>query len=294
MKKLCYSIHDLIKIEIESPSEEIERFFEDQIGYFRFPLVEEANLCINFVDEIKPKGVLRYIGEGAAYDDEAFYLIDRSGRKANLPMDRFGQKKIEVFAERKIYPMDLYDYVVAPFLRYQLVLQKMVFLHASSVSFQNKGILIPGWSQTGKTGLLLRFLEDKGEYMGDDEGILAISGRLYAYPRPLNLANYNYKDFPAILSRLGLSRGKDFYLKRLFDGAYSLIMPLIPEGSRLKKIFLRLGGLSKELVRRSVHPYRIFPQTKLKALCNLDLVFFLVTTSSHRLDILKSSKVDRF
>jgi hypothetical protein len=62
-----------------------------------------------------------------------------------------------------------------------------VFIHAGCVSWNGKGILIPGRSYTGKTSLVATFLKFGATYYSDEFGLLDDKGMVHAYPRSLSL-----------------------------------------------------------------------------------------------------------
>jgi hypothetical protein len=284
VERLNYSIHEFIKIELINPSEETNRFFEAQLKYFHSSLVEAPNLSINFVDRLPSRGTLRYVGGSAAYDDKNFYLIDRFGHMATLPMERFPEDGIGIVAECKIHSMDLYRYIIIPILRSQLLRHGMAFLHASSLYFMGKGILITGWAGSGKTNLLLSLMEEGGRYMGDDLSILSEKGTIYAYPEPLSLYDENLWYFRKIANGPGISKKRDLFVKRTFDRIYGLIYPRMRRNSTTARMLARLKDLSKELSAQEMIP------DKIEKICPLDICIFLTRTNQGKLEIVEREK----
>jgi hypothetical protein len=62
-----------------------------------------------------------------------------------------------------------------------------VFVHAGCVSINNKVILIPGRSFTGKTSLVASFLRHGAQYYSDEFACLDEHGFVHPYPRPLSV-----------------------------------------------------------------------------------------------------------
>jgi hypothetical protein len=64
-----------------------------------------------------------------------------------------------------------------------------VFVHAGAVAWNGRLILLPGSSHAGKTTLVREFLDRGAAYFSDEFAVVDFSGRIHAYPRPLNLRN---------------------------------------------------------------------------------------------------------
>lgn len=62
-----------------------------------------------------------------------------------------------------------------------------VFVHAGCVSINNKVILVPGRSFTGKTNLVASFLRHGAQYYSDEFACLDEHGFVHPYPRPLSM-----------------------------------------------------------------------------------------------------------
>jgi hypothetical protein len=67
-----------------------------------------------------------------------------------------------------------------------------LFLHAGVVGWQDRAVVIPGPSMSGKSRLVAALLEAGAAYYSDEYAVLDRRGRVHAYPRPLSL-----RDAPA-------------------------------------------------------------------------------------------------
>lgn len=76
-------------------------------------------------------------------------------------------------------------------LRFIILHHGKAFVHAAGIVYDNKGILVSGWAQTGKTSLLLEFMKDGANPLGDDSCLIARNGTLYSYPIPINISNFH-------------------------------------------------------------------------------------------------------
>jgi len=64
---------------------------------------------------------------------------------------------------------------------------KCVFVHAGVVGWNNRAIVIPGLSHSGKTTLVRQLIEAGASYYSDEYAVLDERGRVHAYPRPLGV-----------------------------------------------------------------------------------------------------------
>ncbi len=62
-----------------------------------------------------------------------------------------------------------------------------VFVHAGVVAWNNRAILIPGRTHSGKTTLVKALVEAGAIYYSDEFAVLDRDGRVHPYPRPLNV-----------------------------------------------------------------------------------------------------------
>jgi hypothetical protein len=76
------------------------------------------------------------------------------------------------------------------------------FLHAAGLAHDNKGLLIIGHSNVGKTSLALEMVMDDYSFLGDDLIILSSKGEILSFPKPVKLEGHNITERPKILSRI--------------------------------------------------------------------------------------------
>jgi len=62
-----------------------------------------------------------------------------------------------------------------------------IFVHAGVVARNDKAILIPGLSHSGKSTLVIELIRAGATYYSDEYAVLDDRGRVHAYPRPLGM-----------------------------------------------------------------------------------------------------------
>lgn len=63
--------------------------------------------------------------------------------------------------------------------------RRRVFVHAATVGWNGKAIVIPGPSMSGKTNLAAALVRAGATYYSDEYAVLDMQGRVHPYPKPL-------------------------------------------------------------------------------------------------------------
>jgi hypothetical protein len=87
-----------------------------------------------------------------------------------------------------------------------------IFVHAGSVVWKGRAIVIPGRTESGKSTLVKAFLDAGAGYLSDEFALLGRSGRVRAFPESMSL-NGQSIDVPA-------ASGKSFPVGLILDTQY--------------------------------------------------------------------------
>src|SRR5260370_29590339 len=68
---------------------------------------------------------------------------------------------------------------------------RRVFVHAGVVGWNDRAILIPGLSHSGKTTLVYQLVRAGATYYSDEYAVIDARGRVHPYPRPLGMRSLN-------------------------------------------------------------------------------------------------------
>ena len=97
-----------------------------------------------------------------------------------------------------VSPHVVYTNLVEPILRFLLVQQNRMLLHAATVAINGETITLSAKTDTGKTGTILRLLQAHGgQFYSDDMVILAEDGTLSRYPKPLTISAHTVRSTPS-------------------------------------------------------------------------------------------------
>lgn len=81
------------------------------------------------------------------------------------------------------------------------------FMHASSMTFENRGMAVVGWGGVGKTTSLLKLVIENGwKFLSDDLGVIDDTGKVTRAPKRLQVYGYNIEGQPAIRERVHKDR----------------------------------------------------------------------------------------
>lgn len=92
--------------------------------------------------------------------------------------------------------------VLHPILYFTLSTLSHTFVHAAGLARDDKGILIIGHSNVGKTSLALEMVMNGYSFLGDDLVILSNKGEILSFPKPVKLEGHNITERPEVLRRI--------------------------------------------------------------------------------------------
>lgn len=91
---------------------------------------------------------------------------------------------------------------VRPALQVAMVARGAVAVHAASVEIDGRGIVIAGWSESGKTETALGFMEGGARFLSDKWTILGSDGEVSAFPIGVGIRRWVLRYLPTLRSSL--------------------------------------------------------------------------------------------
>lgn len=166
----------------------------------RTPL-DAPDLTIRFVDELPRDPELRALGlRQAAFDREAFYLLDEGGHRSRMALDLLGEP-IEIVCERGV--------VSIPLLREAIDLRLLatgrVLLHSAAATVRGRTVLVAGWQKGGKSEILLSLMASGAVFLADEWTVVDPVARTVAgLGDRLFVWDWHLAQLPAFRGRLPL------------------------------------------------------------------------------------------
>jgi dolichol-phosphate mannosyltransferase len=183
-----YDIDGLVRVVSDFRLPELE-FFR-QAGEGRGP------------DLVVQRGVVGGIwprrGKNVSADEQHLLWREQTGGFGGNFRIEFGPPvRITVAPLLGISPHVVYTNLVEPLLRFLLVQQNRMLLHAATVAIDGQTITLSAKTDTGKTGTILRLLQGHGgDFYSDDMVIVDANGVLSRYPKPLTLSAHTVRSTP--------------------------------------------------------------------------------------------------
>ena len=90
----------------------------------------------------------------------------------------------------------VYTNVVEALLRFVLVNKGYMLLHSATVRLGEETIMLSAQTDTGKTGTILRLLQehpDKSAFLSDDMTIINREGEARSFPKPLTISSHTMR-----------------------------------------------------------------------------------------------------
>jgi hypothetical protein len=279
-----FDVHGLAGVRLRNASPRDVGVVGRQLGPLRTTLDQEPDIVIHFVDRLEAASPGRYLGLGeAAFTDDAFVVLrskHKAPAKVRVDLSRIGEQ-IEIVCERGLPAVPL----LVPILNLTLLAKGVIPLHASAFVHEGTGIVVTGWSKSGKTEALLAFGSRGAEYVGDEWIYLAPDGsRVYGIPQPIRIWDWHLRQLPQYQALI--ARGDRARLRAL--------ELLLPPGRVLQRIghgrhaparaFRRLEPLVRSQLHVDVEPERLFgPLGELSTA--FDRLFFLVSRDTPGVDV---------
>jgi hypothetical protein len=255
-------------VRLVDPSPSDERSVATRLGLRPVALASAdtpavADLTIRYLDDLGLTGRLRSVGrDEGAYTDDVFVIRGRSRPTTVLQLDRIGTDDGEVRMLRgRGAPASLISLV-----NLALVARGRVALHGSAVVHDGRGIVAVGWSGSGKTEVLLGFME-RGALAVGDEWLHAdpATGRIAGLPEPVRIEARHLRQLPALTERISRRRRAGM--------TAGTALASVPGLGGVGRVTGRLGGRTYA----DVPPARLFGEDRLATSAHVDVVVWLET-----------------
>ena len=134
------------------------------------------------------------------YSDSELWLRS-DGEFLSIPFEALG-KRCEIRYTGGFRARRAWRYV-RPILQIGLLAKGSLAVHASSMIYRDKGILLAGWAESGKTEALLGFLMDGASMISDKWTIVSEQGdAIYGFPSRITMRDWVPKYLPEVLEIL--------------------------------------------------------------------------------------------
>jgi hypothetical protein len=162
------------------------------------------------LEQVSPSSARRFVdvqnpaGDGlvTASDGSRLHVL-RAGSACTLPDPLHGSELR--FSYDPGFPVRrIFREFVRPALQFALLPHDAVAVHSASVEVDGAGIVIAGWSESGKTETALAFLESGGRFVSDKWSVVRQGSTVGAFPIGVGIRRWVLQYLPRL--RAGLPR----------------------------------------------------------------------------------------
>ncbi len=297
-----YNIHGCLGLRLVHPSPGSARFVAHQLD----PLVPTTLLAgpdvslVPVSDHRAPRIAYR-LGNAGDYQEcgfgESDFCLLNGGGLLCIPFEAIGRScEVRYDAGATLRPAFRYARQI---LQLSLLNKEAIAIHSAAVLHEGKGILLAGWAESGKTELMLTFLDRGASFVSDKWTILKEDGSaMYNFPTPITVRPWVLRHLPGLAENLAAS---EIWRLRMGPFAAAIVKKALESGRVGLEAGLRTliaAGLDFA-IRVSVPPSRLVRHTedagKAEAVSlsgPFDKLFLLMTHNSRQISVLPADPSD--
>jgi hypothetical protein len=267
-------LHGIVGIRLLDATPADRQAVTAQLGPIAKRLDRDPDIVIRFTDRLQTSGPLRFIGAAeAAFTDDAFLILRsryKSPARVQIAFDEIG-RQCEIVCERGLRAVPL----LLAIINLTVLARGGIALHATAFHYRGRDIVVTGWSKSGKTEMLLAFLEHGAHYIGDEWIYLSPDGStICGIPEPVRVWDWQLAQLPHY--RGGLDRGSRLRLGALRFGSACLGAAARFSGPAVTRHVQRLQGLVERQRYAFLRPANAFAGGASPTTGTLGHVFFLM------------------
>lgn len=191
-----FDLHGAVGLRLVDATQDDAAVVRRQLGPLERRLERDPDILIRFVETLTAGPIAGYLGDrDVAYTDDSF-LILRGKYGANvrvrIPFEQIGGS-CEIVCERGLAAI---PHLVA-IVNLTALTNGRVPIHAAGFVFEERGILVTGWSKGGKTETLLGFMARGADYVGDEWLYVdPTTGLMAGLPEPMRVWDWQLRAMP--------------------------------------------------------------------------------------------------
>jgi hypothetical protein len=244
-----FDLHGLASLAVDDDRERVVRNLDIQLDPFEpsvgpVPANTDVVLSPNsdivartLCDVHGPAGDSRRTGS----DGRRCYLL-RGGSRFELPRVYPPMGQVRLSYDRSFPLWAAMSELVRPLLQLATIERGAITVHGATVQLGEGGVLVCGWSETGKTETALALAESGARFISDKWTIIDSSASLHAFPVSVGIRDWVLDYLPRL--RAHLRRSQRARLRVV--GAARRPLPLLARGTATQ-----LGGVLESQLERA-------------------------------------------
>jgi hypothetical protein len=204
-----FDLHGLVSLAVDDDREQVLRHLDTQLDPYEpsagmAPEVTDVVLSPNagivppiLCDVHGPAGDGRRTGS----DGESCYLLHGESR-FELPRVYPHEGRVRLSYDRSFPLWEAFSEVVRPLLQLGTLRHGAISVHGAAVQVGERGVLVCGWSETGKTETALALAERGARFISDKWTIVDGNAGLHPFPVPVGIRDWVLDYLPRLRTHL--------------------------------------------------------------------------------------------
>lgn len=208
-----FDLHGLAGLAVEDDREHVFRRLKSQLDPYEPSagmVPEETDVVLTPNDDILP-GTLSDVhgpagdGRRTGSDGRRCYLLHGNSR---FELPRLGPQtgQIRLAYDRSFPLWEAISEVVRPLLQLATIKRGAVTVQGTAVQVGEGGLLVCGWSETGKTETALALAESGARFISDKWTIIDSRASIHAFPVPVGIRDWVLDYLPRLRAHLRTSQ----------------------------------------------------------------------------------------
>ena len=281
-----FNLFGVLGIRLVNPEEIHIKSISRLTGITPSAINGKPDITITYTDKIDSKN-LTFVGLDAGFDYSNFYLLKKNQQlnKVIIPFDKIGNR-CEIICEKSITEIPMLNYII----NLSFLSKNWIAVHSSSFVYDEKGVLVLGWTKGGKTETLISFLTNGAKFVSDEWTIISEFGKsLYGMPVAICIWEFYFNEVKNILPKISPHKKFVFSLIHFIQSIYKLGVRFGFQNSEAIKIIKRISDRAKKNLNIRVLPKDLINIKIAETAAPLHKVIFSVSSQNNEMTINKIS-----
>jgi hypothetical protein len=208
-----FNLHGLASLAVEDDLRQVFRHLDTQLDPYE-PHVgmdpDEADIVLSPNTEIVPPTLCDVHGPAGdgrrtGSDGRRCYLL-RGDSRIELPRVYPHVEQVRLSYDGRFPVWEAFSEVVRPLLQLATIRHGAVTVHGAAVQVGERGVLVCGWSESGKTETALALAEGGARFISDKWTIVDSGASLHAFPVSVGIRDWVLDYLPRLRAHLRTSQ----------------------------------------------------------------------------------------
>jgi hypothetical protein len=245
---ISFAIADCITLSLVAPDDRTVAYTRSQMDPYRptAPAPASPDVILEVVGAPERRefcDIQNPAGDGlvTAADGTGFYVV-QDGLACRLP-DTLLDGPARLTLERGFPVWRIFGPVIRPALQLRGLAREAAVVHGASVAVGDAGVVVAGWSESGKTETALALIERGATFLSDKWTVMRPDSTIATFPISVGIRRWVLRYLPHLRSSLPRSARAQFAVAALAAGA--------ARPARLLRSDGRLAGLTRSVLQRA-------------------------------------------